>query len=74
MAGNTTMILPAQLGGVVTERTADGAVVDSVQHQPPLIVGEPDDELLLLLCVLLDFFFGNGLDAEFLLALKIGRL
>ena len=73
MVGNTTISCrPAWR--CIAESTADGAIVGAIENQTALIVGEPDDEFFLLSRPAADLLFGDGLDAEFLLARRDLRL
>ena len=55
------MILPVQPSMAITEGAADRAVVDAIEHKAALIVGEPNDELLLLIGAGPDQFLGDRL-------------
>ena len=67
MVGNMTMILPIQPLTASPKAPRSGAVVGFVEHKPALIVGEPDNELLLLIGADADQLLGDILDAELLL-------
>jgi len=49
---------------IVTKRAADGTVVRLIKNETVLVVGEPDNELLLLVLSDADFFFRDRFDAE----------
>ena len=43
------MIFPVQPSTGITESTAKDAVIGFVEHKPAFVVGEPNDQLLLLI-------------------------
>src|SRR5262245_18669415 len=63
---------PAMTG--IAERAADRAIVDPVEDKAVVVIGEPDDELALLVLTNTDFFLGYRLDAELLLSRQITGL
>ena len=54
------MILPIQPVDGIAVGAAQGAVVGLVEHEAAFVVGEPDDELVLLLGSGSDRFLGDA--------------
>src|SRR5262249_17457367 len=63
------LVLPT--ADVVAKRTPQSAVVGLVENKAALIVGEPNDKLLLLLTSRADRFHGHTLDPKLFLSFHV---